>query len=119
MVTTMTDTDELLAQVAELRHQVAELATAKPTTAGPRFKPEFNTVYQAPVTGYLAVYFTGGRTGETRLLVGETNPPTECVGRAAGTNSTYCGTVVRAGEIFMVDTRGKRPAFECLFTPLF
>jgi hypothetical protein len=101
--------------------------------AAPRFRPELNTTYRAPVTGYLSVYKgtaqgiaqqlasrLGG--GEVRLLVGVENPPTECVGRMNDSTQgdpRSCGAVIREGEFFVADAGGKQPQVECVFTPLF
>lgn len=123
----MTDTEALLAQIAGLRQQVAnlqqqvtQLTTVEPNSAEDRFGVALNTAYTAPVTGYLSVSSTNGRTGRVELLVGYEDPPTEVIGAAhSGASSAYLGAVIREGEIFMLDARGKQPAFHCVFTPFF
>jgi len=126
-VIAMTDTDALLAeiaglqrQVADLQQQVMQLTTVEPNSAEDRFGVALNTTYTAPVTGYLSVSSTDGRTGRVELLVGYEDPPTERVGAAhSGGSSAYLGAVIREGEVFLLDARGKQPAFHCVFTPYF
>jgi hypothetical protein len=126
-VIAMTDTDALLAeiaglqrQVAELQQQVTQLTSVEPNSAEDRFGVALNTTYTAPVTGYLSVASTDGRTGRVELLVGYDDPPTERVGAAhSGGSSAYLGAVIREGEVFLLDARGKQPAFHCVFTPFF
>ena len=85
-VIAMTDTDALLAeiaglqrQVADLQQQVTQLTTVEPNSAEDRFGVALNTTYTAPVTGHLSVSSTDGRTGRVELLVGYEDPPTERV----------------------------------------
>ena len=123
----MTDTEALLAQiaglqrqVAELQQQVAQLTTVAPNSAEPRFGVALNTVYDAPVTGYLSVTPTDGRNGRVKLFVGYEDPPTEFVAMAnSGGSRGYLGAVIREGESFILDADGKQPAFRCVFTPFF
>ncbi len=92
-------------------------ARAAPMGFGePRFRAELDTVYQAKTSGYVAVYFVGGRVARMRLLVGPQNPPTASVGYS----DTYVGGVVRPGEFWMAATPrlGLKAGFECVFTPL-
>lgn len=118
----MTSGQDLAAQVERLTQQVAELQRqlgAGGSLPGARFTPELNVVYRAPVTGYLSVYFSGGRTGYIEVRVGQ-EQPTESVGEAnSGSDKSYLGAVIRAGELFVVDANGKSPAWRCVFTPLF
>ena len=127
-VIAMTDTDALLAdiaglqrQVADLQQQAMQLTTVEPNRAEDRFSVALNTMSTAPVTGYLSVSSTDGRTGRVELLVGYEDPPTERVGAAhSGGSSAYLGAVViREGEVFLLDARGNQPAFHCVFTPFF
>ena len=124
----MTDTEALLAQiaglhrqVAELQQQVAQLTTVEPNNAEARFGVALNTVYDAPVTGHLSVSSTDGRTGRVELFVGYEDPPAEYVGAAdsRGGSGAYLGAVIREGEAFVLDARGKQPAFRCVFSPFF
>jgi hypothetical protein len=80
-VIAMTDTDALLAeiaglqrQVADLKQQVVQLTTVEPNSAEDRFGVALNPTYTAPVTGYLSVSSTDGRTGRAELLVGYEDP---------------------------------------------
>lgn len=123
----MTDAEAWLARIAEmertiaeLQQQVAQLTTVEPNDAEERFGVALNTVYDAPVTGYLSVSPTDGRSGRVQLLVGYEDPPSELVATAtAGTDRNYIGAVIREGEHFIVDAGGKQPAFRCVFTPFF
>ena len=123
----MADTETLLAeiaglqrQVADLQQQMTQLTTVEPNSAEDRFGVALNTTYTAPATGYLSVSSTDGRTGRVELLVGYQNPPTERVSVAhSGGSSAYLGAVIREGEVFLLDARGKQPAFHCVFTPFF
>lgn len=83
----------------------------------PRFQAALDTVYQAKTSGYVAVYFVGGRTARMRLLVGPQNPPTTSVGHT----DSYVSGVVRPGEFWMAATPrpGMKAGFKCVFTPLF
>jgi len=118
----MTDTEALLNQIAGLQRQVAalqqqvtQLTTVDPNSAEDRFGVALNTMSTAPVTGYLSVSSTDGRTGRVELLVGYEDPPTEHVGAAhSGGSSAYLGAVIREGEVFLLDARGKQPAFHCV-----
>ncbi|OBK77862.1 hypothetical protein [Mycobacterium sp. 1274761.0] len=124
----MTETEALLAQivglqrqVADLQQQVTQLTTVEPNEAEPRFRVRLNTVYDAPVTGYLSVSSKDGRTGRVKLYVGYEDPPAEFVGMAGtvGADYAYLGMVIREGEKFLLDAGGKEPAFRCIFTPFF
>ena len=89
----------------------------------PRFRPAFGVVHRAEVTGYVSVFFTGGRTDTFRLLVGWNDPPTECVSEANTFNqlNSYAGGIVRKGEYWTLTgthTSKKSYGFECVFTPL-
>ncbi len=107
-------------QVAELRQQVSQLTSVEPNDAEPRFGVALNTVYDAPVTGYLSVTPTDGRTGTVKLFVGYEDPPGEFVAAAnSGGSRGYLGAVIREGESFILDAGGKQPAFRCVFTPFF
>jgi hypothetical protein len=126
-VIAMTDTDALLAdiaglqrQVADLQQQVMQLTPVEPNSAEDRLNVALNTTYTAPVTGYLSVSSTDGRTGRVELLVGYEDPPIERVGAAhSGGSSANLGAVILEGEVFLQDARGKQPAFDCVFTPFF
>jgi hypothetical protein len=106
-VIAMTHTDALLAeiaglqrQVADLQQQVMQLTTVEPNSSEDRFGVALNTMSTAPVTGYLSVSSTDGRTGRVELLVGYEDPPTERVGAAhSGGSSAYLGAVIREGEV--------------------
>lgn len=123
----MTETEPLLAQiaalarqVADLQQQVVELTSVEPNNAAPRFGVALNETYQAPVTGYLSVAPVDGRTGRLKLIVGYEDPPTEFVAAAnSGGDRGYLGAVIREGEFFVLDAGGKNPAFRCVFTPFF
>ncbi|RDH74125.1 hypothetical protein DVS77_33415 [Mycolicibacterium moriokaense] len=123
----MADTEALLAQIAGLQRQVADLqqqvvalTSVEPNNAEDRFGVSLNMTYCAPVTGYLSVSPTDGRTGRLRLLVGYHDPPDELVATAnSGGDRGYLGAVIREGEYFVLDAGGKNPAFRCVFTPFF
>jgi hypothetical protein len=100
---------------------IQQLATST-GVALPRTRPAFNTVYQAEATGYVSLFFTGGRTDILQLLAGPDNPPTECICEANTRNdlNSYAGGIVRKGEYWTVVSRtGLRSGVECVFTPLF
>jgi hypothetical protein len=87
-----------------------------------RSRPAIGVVHRAEVTGYVSLFFTGGRTSVVRLLVGWADPPTECVCEANTRNdlNSYAGGIVRKGEYWLLDSKhGDRSGFECVFTPLF
>ncbi|WP_433271934.1 hypothetical protein ACQPZF_14540 [Actinosynnema sp. CS-041913] len=111
--------DALHTRVQELEDRVAHLTGLLGTLlqGEDRFQAALNTVYQARTSGYVAVYFVGGRTARMRLLTGPQSPPTTSVGYG----DTYVGGVVRAGEFWMAATHrpGIKAGFECVFTPLF
>lgn len=95
------------------------------TAAGvglPRVRPALGVVHRAEVTGYVSVYFTGGRTDKIRLLAGWDDPPTECICEANNTNdlNSYAGGIVRRDEYWIVVSKhAQRSGYECVFTPLF
>jgi hypothetical protein len=95
------------------------------TSAGvglPRSRPAMGVVHRAEVTGYVSLYFTGGRTTSVRLLAGWDDPPTECICEANNRNdlNSYAGGIVRKGEYWTVDSKlDGRSGFKCVFTPLF
>lgn len=87
-----------------------------------RTRPALGVVHQAEVTGYVSIYFTGGRTDKIQLLAGWDDPPTECICEANNYNdlNSYAGGVVRQGEYWMVVSKKlEKSGFECVFTPLF
>lgn len=87
-----------------------------------RSRPTFDTVHRAEVTGYVSLYFVGGRTNKIELLVGREDPPTDCVGELNTTNgpTTYVGGIVRQGEYWtLVCRHGNTSGYQCVFTPLF
>ena len=90
---------------------------------GEGFEGRIDTLYQAGVTGFVAVYFVTGRTAKVQLLVGPSNPPTRVVGvvDSRGTHDSYAGGIVRAGEYWMAASNSGRPNldFRVHFTPLF
>ena len=96
------------------------------TAAGvgqPRTRPAFGVVHRAEVTGYVSVFFTGGRTDTLRLLVGWGDPPTERISEANTFNQLnyYAGGIVRKGEYWTLagtHTGKKSLGYECVFTPL-
>jgi hypothetical protein len=88
----------------------------------PRLRPALGAVHRAEVTGYVSVYFTGGRTDTLRLLAGWDDPPTECICETNTRNelNSYAGGVVRKGEYWtIVGRRPEASGYECVFTPLF
>ena len=88
----------------------------------PRLRPALGAVQRAEVTGYVSIYFTGGRTDKIRLLVGRDDPPAECVCEANTTNdlNAYAGGIVRKGEYWTAACKHPdKSGFECVFTPLF
>jgi hypothetical protein len=95
------------------------------TAAGvglPRVRPAFGTLHRAEVTGYVSLYFNGGRTDKIKLLVGWDDPPTDCICEANTTNdlNAYAGGIVRQNEYWtVVSNHGGRSGFNCVFTPLF
>jgi hypothetical protein len=99
--------------------------TAAAGVAQPRFNINLNEIYQARTTGYLSIYFTGGRTDQVEILVGDSQPPTASVAESNTRNdlNSYAGTVVRAGEYWLVTAKhaigGRSTGYRCTFTPLF
>ncbi|MGH3245357.1 MAG: hypothetical protein ACRDOI_03975 [Trebonia sp.] len=88
----------------------------------PRLRPALGAVHRAEATGYVSIFFTGGRTDTLKLLVGWDDPPTECICEANTRNdlNAYAGGIVRKGEYWTVVGRSpERSGFECVFTPLF
>jgi hypothetical protein len=88
-----------------------------------RVRPALDVVHRAEVTGYVSVFFTGGRTDTLRLLVGWSDPPTECVCEANAFSdlNSYAGGIVRKGEYWTLagtHTGKKSSGYECVFTPL-
>jgi len=88
----------------------------------PRKEPELGRLHRAEVSGYLAIYFAGGRTNTIKILVGPEDPPTTCVGELNVTNdlNAYAGAVVREGEYWTTESRhDNMSGFRCVFTPLY
>jgi hypothetical protein len=123
------DDDDRHARLTDLAERTGAALRALETRAEAtgigeqRFEAALDTVYRARTHGYVAVYFVGGRTARTRLLVGPQSPPTTSIGAAnsgAEINS-YMGGIVRPGEYWMAATHrpGMKAGFECIFTPLF
>ncbi|SCG39490.1 hypothetical protein [Micromonospora coxensis] len=121
------DTDRLARLATEAQRTVEAVQAAvsgaaatadRPTSA--RFRPRFNQVYQAKGYGYVAAYFTGGRTGTVRLLVGDENPPEYCISEANVANdiNSFLGGIVRPGEHWMLQTKGAA-GFTTCFTPMY
>ena len=98
--------------------------TASAGVGRPRFDAKFNEVYQAGTTGYLSLYFTGGRTDRIEILVGPNDPPTDSVSESNSRNdlNSYAGTVIRAGEYWMVRSEfsnaRRSTGYRGVFTPL-
>ena len=69
-------------------------------------------VYQAPYTGYVALFFTGGRTDRVELRVGSTPPPdvVVCSLNVRNDVNSYAGCVVRRGEPLASATSDTGPA---------
>jgi hypothetical protein len=120
--------DELAARAGQLSAgaDAALLALGERAAASgvglPRLRPALGAVHRAEATGYVSLYFTGGRTGTLRLLAGWEDPPTECICETNTRNdlNSYAGGVVRKGEYWTV--AGKHPegsGYQCVFTPLF
>jgi hypothetical protein len=88
-----------------------------------RRKVPLDSVQLAKTTGYVSIYFDGGRTDVVRLLVGSTEPPDDCVCEANSTNdiNSYAGGIVRAGEYWRAQSKvgASRSGFICWFTPLY
>jgi hypothetical protein len=106
------------AELARLGERAAAAGVGEP-----RVRPAFGVVHRAEVTGYVSVFFTGGRTDTLKLLVGWTDPPTECISEANTFNqlNSYAGGIVRAGEYWTLTgthTSKKGFGYECVFTPL-
>jgi septal ring factor EnvC (AmiA/AmiB activator) len=82
-----------------------------------------NSVRFAKVTGYVALYFDGGRTDVVRLLVGPDDPPENCVCEANSSYkiNSYAGGIVRAGEYWKAESKvgATGTGFICVFTPLY
>jgi hypothetical protein len=79
---------------------------------------KLDTLYLAERTGFVSVYFDGGRNARVKLLVGPENPPTTCVGEVY---NDYAGALVRAGEWWIARSNNSRTdlSFRVHFTPLF
>ncbi|GGM80107.1 hypothetical protein GCM10011609_14950 [Lentzea pudingi] len=108
----------LLADAARLDALAARAAVAVGTAEplGERVEARLDTPYLAERTGFVSVYFDGGRTARVKLLVGPENPPTYCVGEVY---ADHLGGVVRAGEWWIAESNSKRPGLRVHFTPLF
>jgi hypothetical protein len=127
----------LLAHVAEDLHAAVERAaenvkhaealalsrSARAQADGERAsrqKLALGQVYQAPYTGYVALFFTGGVTDKVELLVGWSSPPTAVVCSLNSQNdfSGYAGCVIRRGEFWLARSSvGHASGVECVFTP--
>ena len=121
-------------RIAELERVVQELtvradatavalaARTSPAPLGAGFEGQLDTLYRAEVTGFVAVYFVTGRTAKVQLLVGQDNPPTRVVGvvDSRGSQHSYAGGIVRAGEFWVAAATSKRSNlnFRIHFTPL-
>jgi len=114
-------------RIAELEQMVQRLTTridaAGPVALGEGFEGRLDTLYRAEVTGFVAVYFVTGRTAKVQLLVGPANPPARVVGvvDSRGSQASYAGGIVRAGEYWVAASSSGRPDlnFRVHFTPLF
>jgi hypothetical protein len=91
--------------------------TAAAGIGQPRFRPRLNKVYQAKTPGYVGVGFVGGRTGRVEIVVGASNPPTQPV--TWTWPDGYAGTIVRAGEYWMLRAQDQTLGYRCVFGPLF
>lgn len=114
------DVGTLSRNTATTVHGLQEIL-AEAGVSKPRLRARLNRVYCAEATGYVAVYFRGGRTNKIRLLVGPKAPPEECIGEANTANdiNSYVGGIVRAGEYWMVEAKHESTSFGCVYTPLF
>jgi hypothetical protein len=91
----------------------------RPTVPAPRFRPQFNHVYQAGGYTFVAAWFTSGRTGQVRLLVGEAGPPDLSIGELTNQSGNATG-VVRPGEYWMLEcNRADGGGFVAMATPMY
>ena len=100
-VIAMTEAEALLAQIAGLQREVADLqqqvvqrTTADPNNAETRTGVALNMTYQAPTTGYLSVAPVDGRTGGLKPFVGYQDPPSE-LGSIRYSDELICATTGR------------------------
>jgi hypothetical protein len=111
----------LAARITELHAQLE--AGRWPALTAARSRPVLNRVYRAEWTGYVSLYFDGGLTDSVRLLVGEEDPPRECVCELNSRNdiNSYAATVVRKGEYWLAqsshDAGSSKSGVKCVFTP--
>lgn len=109
------------AEVAALLDQVRSAAAEARGAAGQRrFRSDLNVIHHAQATGYVSIFFNGGRTDRVKLMVGATDPPTEVVSELNCRNdiNSYAGGVVRQGEFWTAKSEvGKNSGVECVFTP--
>jgi plasmid stabilization system protein ParE len=112
----------LAARIAEL-HAALETGGRGPALTAPRSKLVLNRVYRAEWTGYVSFYFDGtGRMDRVQVLVGNEDPPTECV--CESIVDSYAAAVVRKGEYWVArsprswnDERSSESDVKCVFTP--
>ncbi len=108
-------------QILQLRQELQQQVN-KNGARQRRTRASLNQVHHADETGYVALYFIGGRTDTVQLLMGPTNPPEICVSELncqAGINS-YAGGVVRQGEYWMAESAlGEDSGVRCCYTPFF
>jgi hypothetical protein len=120
----LADTTRLQALTARAEAAAEALAARTvPVPLGAGFEGQIDTLYRAEVTGFVAVYFVTGRTAKVQLLVGPSDPPTRVVGvvDSRGSQQSYAGGIVRAGEYWVAASSSRRPNlnFQVHFTPLF
>lgn len=120
----LADTTRLAALTARAEAATEALeARTVPVPLGEGFEGRIDTLYRAEVTGFVAVYFVTGRTAKVQLLVGPADPPTRVVGvvDSRGSQNSYAGGIVRAGEHWTAASTSGRPNlnFRVHFTPLF
>ncbi|MFI6026635.1 hypothetical protein [Amycolatopsis magusensis] len=116
-------------RIAELERMVqtltarADASEARTAPRGEGFEGRLDTLYRAESSGFVAVYFVTGRTAKVQLLVGPHNPLTRVVGvvNSRGSQDSYAGGIVRAGEYWVAASSSRRPNlnFRVHFTPLF
>ncbi|MEV8097748.1 hypothetical protein [Kitasatospora sp. NPDC085879] len=109
---------ERVEQAGVLAGRIQEQAAAE-GAGQERFFAELDRVYHAKATGYVAIYYTGGRPAPVKLLVGSTRWPDLSVGELdpGADSSAFSGGVVRRGEYWTAQSKWQSKSIKIVFTP--